>query len=242
MCTYVKPNNQVGSPGSVCKESRTAAPEAAESFEQRANSSLERLTTAIATGPKAPTEFVSDILMDLVGLTPAIVRSHHQYFNSKLGACVESILLGFLQTHSPRTAISKLRDGRNELADIVLGAPSTDLGSPATVSDQRQFHDQAQPPHAIEVKYRYGSLDYKHLKSTTDRAKILSELGYQPLMWIFRDNSAPRNLRACRAAGWEVVEGPEAFDWLASQCQGARLDDWLVQKRNSLTADKDIIR
>jgi hypothetical protein len=188
----------------------TVPPLAAQSFEHSAAEMLDRLSAKLHRGPPSAAPITADLLTEYFGVNPEQIRAHHQFYNTNLGALVENLVFGFLDAHSPLATTRKVHDGKLELADITLGVPpGADPAAPPGL-----------PPIAIEVKYRYGSQDSKQVKATASYAQRLTQLGYEPLMWVFRDDSAPKNLTTCRHAGWQVLEAGDAFDWLAQQCQG----------------------
>jgi hypothetical protein len=195
---------------------------ATQDFETGAELLISTLERKLSAGPPGDQVIAPDLLTELFGVTPEQIRAHHQFYNTNLGILVENLVFSFLQAYSTLPVTRKLKDGTLELADIVHGQ------SPDGTDRDGAVHFMSSPPTAMEIKYRYGSQDSKHVRSTAQRAQTLVNMGFEPLMWIFREDSAPSNLHACKNAGWRVVEGPEAFDWLAQQCRGARLDDWLA--------------
>jgi hypothetical protein len=228
MVTGVTPTNQ-GHLASVRTHPGLDFPHVAQSFDTEATTLISALAEKLALGPPSDANIAPDLLTEHFGIAPEQIRAHHQFYNTNLGMLVESLVYGFLEAHSSLPVTRKLKDGKFELADIVHGQ------SPDGTDRDGVIHFSSGPPTAIEVKYRYGSQDSKHVRSTASRAEVLRGLGFEPLMWVFREDSAASNLHACRQAGWQVVEGPEAFDWLAQQCQGARLDDWLANHARSAT-------
>lgn len=146
-----------------------------------------------------------DDLMLVFGLTQEIKDLNKQYWGRELGKCWERLIIE-VGRQSCVDFSPAIRDGKDELCDLVIG---TD---------------------AIDAKYRIGSGDSGTLKKFKQYAERLTNRGYKPVLLILRTDSLPQAINACIVGGWRVLSGQDAFDYL-SEITNFDLQAWLKARR-----------
>lgn len=147
-----------------------------------------------------------DALMLVFGLTQIIKAENKQYWGRELGKCWEILIIALCrQTHDDFS--SAIREGKDELCDLVIG---TD---------------------AIDTKYRIGSGDSGTLKKFRLYGSRLQQLGFRPVLLILRNDSLPGAITACIGGGWTVMVGDNAYQYVFEKT-GFDLQSWLQVRRN----------
>ncbi|MFM6192017.1 MAG: hypothetical protein ACKPEN_12600 [Planktothrix sp.] len=146
-----------------------------------------------------------DDLMLVFGLTQEIKDLNKQYWGRELGKCWERLVIEVCK-QSCADFSPAIRDGKDELCDLVIG---TD---------------------AIDAKYRIGSGDSGTLKKFKQYAERLTNSGYTPVLLILRTDSLPQAVNACLVGGWRVLSGRDAFEYLF-EITGFDLKAWLQARR-----------
>ena len=146
-----------------------------------------------------------DDLMMVFGLTQEIKDLNKQYWGRELGKCWERLVIEVCRQGCADFSPA-IRDGKDELCDLVIG---TD---------------------AIDTKYRIGSGDSGTLKKFRGHAERLKNRGYTPVLLILRTDSLPQAVNTCSVGGWRVLSGQDAFDYL-SQTTCFDLQVWLQALR-----------
>jgi hypothetical protein len=147
-----------------------------------------------------------DDLMLVFGLTQEIKSGNRQYWGRELGKCWERLVIELCQ-RSRNDFENAIRDGKDELCDLVVG------------------------PDAIDTKYRIGSGDSGTLKKFRQYAARLQQMGYTPVLLILRNDSLPQAVNSCIVGGWRVISGSETYDYIY-QITGFDLQTWLQARRN----------
>lgn len=135
-----------------------------------------------------------DVLMDVFGITPDLKRENRQYWGRELGKCWERLICKAfeLQAEGYKPAF---KVGSNEPCDCIVESD------------------------AIEAKYRIGSGDSGFNKKTRQYAKDLAEEGFNPVMLILREDNLPSAISTCRKAGWSVLIGADAFEYISGKIE-----------------------
>lgn len=155
-----------------------------------------------------------DDLMLVFGLTQDIKLQNKQYWGRELGMCWQRLVTELCRQTCSNFS-SAIRTGRDEICDLVVGQD------------------------AIDTKYRIGSGDSGTLKKFRQYGKTLSELSFRPVLLVLRNDSLPQALTACRAGGWVVKSGNNAYEYLYSLTQ-SDLQAWLQQRRNRFAVERQI--
>jgi hypothetical protein len=153
-----------------------------------------------------------DILMDVVGLVPAVKRENRQYWGRELGMCWQLIVTELFRA-TGRQFRPGYREGADELCDLIWEKD------------------------AIDTKYRVGSGDSGTLKKFKQYGKRLTELGMRPVLLMVREDNLPAAIGACHAGGWTVITGDAAFSYIAEKTR-VDLKAWLA----SLGTEFHVIR
>lgn len=147
-----------------------------------------------------------DDLMLVYGLTQDIKAENRQYWGRQLGMCWQ-----FLVTELCRERCENfneaIKDGRDELCDLVVGKD------------------------AIDTKYRIGSGDSGTLKKFKQYAQKLTSDSYRPILLILRNDSLSQAIKACEKGGWIIKQGDETYNYLYSLTK-FDLKTWLQNRRN----------
>jgi hypothetical protein len=147
-----------------------------------------------------------DDLMLVFGLTQEIKAQNRQYWGRELGMCWQRLVTElFRQTHSDFS--EPIREGANEICDLVVG---TD---------------------ALDTKYRIGSGDSGTLKKFRQYGLRLQELGYRPVLLILREDNLQAAINSCVRGGWTVITGEATFMYVQN-ATGFDLQSWLQVRRN----------
>ncbi len=130
-----------------------------------------------------------DLLMEVFGLTPGMMRENRQYWGRELGMCWQRLVTEVCK-QSCKEFGAALRFGNDEPCDLTVGKQ------------------------AIDTKYRIGSGDSGTLKKFKAYASLLKDKGYEPVLLIVREDNLPAAITACRSGGWAVLTGDETFRFL----------------------------
>lgn len=149
-----------------------------------------------------------DPLMNVFSITPATKRENRQYWGRELGMCWQRLVTTACSASVPERYKPGLRDGDDELCDLIL---DTD---------------------AIDTKYRIGSGDSGTLKKFKTYGDSLKRRGLHPVMLILRNDNLPAAVAACKTGGWSVVSGDAAFDYLSGKV-GIDLKTWLLGQQGA---------
>lgn len=147
---------------------------------------------------------ISDLLMEVFGITAEIKRENRQYWGRELGMCWQRLVTQLCRSCCAEFATA-LRIGSDEPCDLIVGKQ------------------------AIDTKYRIGSGDSGTLKKFKAYASLLKDNGYEPVLLILREDNLPAAITACRAGGWTVLTGNETFRFL-KQLTGFDLKRYLQTK------------
>lgn len=143
-----------------------------------------------------------DDLMLIFGLTQTIKAANKQYWGRELGACWERLVI-----HLCQNTCADYQKARDRRYDLTVGSL------------------------AIDTKYRIGSGDAKTLRGFRQNARQLTEEGFTPVLLIVRNDNLPQAIAACRAGGWEIYAGWDAYHYLQNLTQ-FDLQSWLQQQRD----------
>lgn len=146
-----------------------------------------------------------DLLMDAFGLSSTIKRQNRQYWGRELGMCWQLLVDNVMKTYGHNYK-PPFRIGQDEPCDMII----------------RHY--------AIDTKYRLGSGDSGTLKKFKQNGAILSNMGYQPLCLLAREDSLPYAISALQSGGWTVLTGQDSYDFVLEQT-GFDLKAFLVEHR-----------
>lgn len=147
---------------------------------------------------------VSDLLMEVFGITAEIKRENRQYWGRELGMCWQRLVTQLCRVCCAEFATA-LRVGGDEPCDLIVGNQ------------------------AIDTKYRIGSGDSGTLKKFKAYASLLKDSSYEPILLIVREDNLSAAITACRSGGWTVLTGEETFRFL-KQLTGFDLKRYLQTK------------
>ena len=147
-----------------------------------------------------------DVLMDVFGITPDLKRENRQYWGRELGKCWERIVCKVFELKCENYK-SALKVGDDEPCDCIVG---TD---------------------AMEAKYRIGSGDSGFSKKIRQYGKDLTELKYNPIILILREDNLPSAISTCKKAGWNVYIGEQTFQYISEKANFDLLG-WLNDFKN----------
>ena len=68
--------------------------------------------------------------------------------------------------------------------------------------------------YAIDTKYRVGSGDSGTLKKFKQYGKMISELGYEPVFLMVREDNLPAAMTAISQGGWTIFTGQDSFEFI----------------------------
>ncbi|MDY7012982.1 MAG: restriction endonuclease [Cyanobacteriota bacterium] len=141
-----------------------------------------------------------DDLMKLFGLTQATKAQNKQYWGRELGACWERLVKEICQQ-----TCDNYCEPQNSTYDLLVGRD------------------------AIDTKYRIGSGDAKTLRGWRQNGQDLLSRKLRPILLIIRNDSLQQAIATCRAGGWVVKSGNDAYDYLYELTQ-FDLQTWLRNK------------
>ncbi len=183
------------------------------------NSSLERVLEQYrqSFADKAFIEEASeeDDLMRIFGLTQDIKAENRQYWGRELGMCWQLLVTEICRQACSNFA-SPIRDGRDEICDLVVGQD------------------------AIDTKYRVGSGDSGTLKKFKNYGERLRARNYRPVLLVLRNDNLPQALRSFINGGWVIEEGNNAYQYLYHLTQ-FDLQAWLQQRRNRFAIEPQVV-
>ena len=133
-----------------------------------------------------------DVLMNAFSLTHDVKDKDPQYWSRSLGSLFQDIVVKTCEASRPDIT-PPIRVEKSEPCDFIMG----------------KF--------AIDTKYRFGSGDSKTSKLICNDARILIDLGFIPVMLILRTDSLASRIKAFKNAGWKVLEGDAAFDFIKTE-------------------------
>ena len=96
-----------------------------------------------------------------------------------------------------------IREGADEICDLVLGSDASD------------------------TKYRIGSGDSGTLKKFRQYAERLAALKKRPVLLILRTDNLSAAINACLGGGWTIYSGNESYEYLR-KATGFDLRSWFV--------------
>jgi hypothetical protein len=147
-----------------------------------------------------------DDLMLIFGLTQEIKAQNKQYWGRELGMCWQRLIVQLCQ-HTCEDFGEPIKEGADEICDLILGND------------------------AIDTKYRIGSGDSGTLKKFKQDGKRLQELGYNPVLLIFRNDNLPAAITACINGGWTIIQGLEAYNYIQAKT-GFELQKWFKKRKS----------
>jgi hypothetical protein len=156
-----------------------------------------------------------DDLMLVFGLTQDIKAENRQYWGRELGMCWQ-LLVTQLCRQACNNFSGPIREGKDEICDLVVSLD------------------------AIDTKYRIGSGDSGTLKKFRDYGRKLRVANLRPVLLILRNDSLPQALSACRAGGWTIYAGNNAYQYIYELTE-FDLRDWLQQRRNRFAIARQIV-
>lgn len=127
-----------------------------------------------------------DVLMDVFGITPELKRENRQYWGTELGRCWESLVCTLFEL-TAEDYEPGLKIGDESPCDCILGRD------------------------AIDAKYRCGSGDAKTLKKFKKNGIDLTQLKYNPIVLILRDDNLPAAMSAFKSGEWRILTGIKYF-------------------------------
>lgn len=133
-----------------------------------------------------------DLLMDAFGLSSETKRENRQYWGRELGMCWQLMVDNVMKVYG-RDYQPALRIGADEPCDMIISR------------------------YAIDTKYRLGSGDSGTLKKLRQYGSLLTEMGYEPVCLLAREDSLNQALAALQTGGWKVFSGQDAFDFIRYQ-------------------------
>jgi hypothetical protein len=154
----------------------------------------------------ADVESDSDVLMEVFGITPTLKESNRQYWGRELGMCWQRLCATLCAEKTGDRYQPPVRVGADEPYDFRVD----DL--------------------AIDTKYRVGSGDAGTLKKFKANGRALAEAGLTPTLVILRDDNLAAAMTACRAGGWDIRTGDNAFELLKGLTE-VDLREWLASRR-----------
>jgi hypothetical protein len=154
-----------------------------------------------------------DLLMDAFGLTSASKRENRQYWGRELGMCWQMLVSHVLETHGQNYR-PPFRIGQDEPCDMIIGH------------------------YAIDTKYRLGSGDSGTLKKFRQNGGLLTEMGFQPLCLLAREDNLPHAIAALQSGGWMIKTGEESFDFIQEQT-GYDLRAFLIEQRGKFQVNRE---
>jgi hypothetical protein len=153
----------------------------------------------------------SDLLMEIFNITPEIKRENRQYWGRELGMLFELVC----------TEIFKSSKGFQ---------PKEKMGADSP-------YDFIYENMAIDTKYRIGSGDSGTLKKFKKYAEDLKNLGYIPVILLFRDDSLPAAITACTTGGWTLFTAKECFEFIIRET-GFDLKKFLIDNKSKFNISK----
>ncbi|SRR6266545_2951946 len=72
---------------------------------------------------------------------------------------------------------------------------------------------------AVDTKYRIGSGDSGTLKKFKSYGKLLTEKKFRPVLLIVRQDNLGAAITACKAGGWNVLQGEYSFKYIRAKSQ-----------------------
>jgi len=133
----------------------------------------------------------TDVLMAAFGITPELKKSAIQFWSRELGMCWEHLV-----------------------SDLFSSVPQF---GPAIKTEFGEPCDFTSAERAIDTKYRLGSGDSGTLRKLASNAHWLKSIGYIPTMLILREDSLHGAIAHMSKAGWEVLQGEDAFNFISAQ-------------------------
>jgi hypothetical protein len=153
-----------------------------------------------------------DLLMDVFGISPELKRENRQYWGRELGMCWQ-LLIVELCRQTRNDFGGAIRIGSDEPCDLTIGNI------------------------AIDTKYRIGSGDSGTLKKFKANGLLLRSRGYAPILLVLRTDNLQTAIGACKAGGWEVITGEEAFSFIRDLTK-FDIRTFLVQKAGEFAVRK----
>jgi hypothetical protein len=168
---------------------------------------LEQYGRSFASKAFAEESPEEDDLMLVFGLTQQIKAENKQYWGRELGMCWQRLITNLCR-HTRDDFSGPIREGKDEICDLVLGRD------------------------AIDTKYRIGSGDSGTLKKFRQYAIRLRGLGYNPVLLMLRTDNLPQAIATCIAAGWDVIIGSQAYEYIRD-ATGFDIQGWLRTRKNA---------
>lgn len=129
-----------------------------------------------------------DIIMDLFDISPSLKRENRQYWGRELGMLFELLTCNIFE--QVKGYQPKERIGKDAPFDFILNKM------------------------AIDTKYRIGSGDSGTLKKFKKYANDLKQMGYEPVILLFRTDNLPAAITACVNGGWKIIQGEDCLNFI----------------------------
>jgi len=143
-----------------------------------------------------------DPIMNIFNISPELKRENRQYWGRELGKFWERLVVAIFKNTRPDLFKPAQQFGRDEPFDLIVGN------------------------YAIDTKYRVGSGDSGTLKKFKQYGKMISDLGYEPVFLMVRDDNLPAAITAIHQGGWTVYTGEETLNFI-SDISGLNMHQFL---------------
>lgn len=155
-----------------------------------------------------------DPIMNLFNITPELKRENRQYWGRELGMFWERLVIAIFKNTRPDLFEAAQYFGRDEPYDFIVGK------------------------YAIDTKYRVGSGDSGTLKKFKQYGEMISNLGYEPVFLMVRDDNLPAAMTAIRQGGWTVYTGEDSFNFI-SEISGLDMHEFIESFGDEFFIDRD---
>lgn len=135
-----------------------------------------------------------DPIMNLFNIDPELKRENRQYWGRELGKFWERFVVAIFKHARPDLYKPAQQFGRDEPFDLIVGN------------------------YAIDTKYRVGSGDSGTLKKFKQYGKMITDLGFEPVFLMVREDNLPAAMTAIYQGGWTVYTGEDSFDFISNTC------------------------
>ena len=135
-----------------------------------------------------------DPIMNIFNIHPDLKRENRQYWGRELGKFWERLVVAIFKNTRPDLFKPAQQFGRDEPFDLIVGK------------------------YAIDTKYRVGSGDSGTLKKFKQYGQLITDLGYEPVFLMVRDDNLPAAMTAIHQGGWTVYTGEDSFNFISKIC------------------------
>ena len=177
---------------------------------------LTKYKTSFSNKVYAETNNEYDILMELFSITPEMKRENGQFWGRELGMCWQLLIVKLVEEKCLNFKPA-LKVGSDEPCDLIIGN------------------------YAIDTKYRVGSGDSGTLKKFKQYGKLLSEMGYIPVLLFLREDNLSAAMTACKQGGWKILVGDESFKFIYEET-GFNLKDYLLELSGNFNILRELIK